>query len=137
MFVQTRSVNTKFHHYSEGVDKTDYLYGAYECQQYYPEANEVWVCESIINALTLWTLGIPAIALMGVGGGHQFELLKQLPYRSLVLALDPDEPGQIATNKLIKILKGKKLLYTVEYLNSKDDVNDLGDKVLELNKILV
>lgn len=136
VFVQTRSVLTKFHHYAAGVNKTDYIYGAYEVLEYFPNAEEVWICESILNALTLWTLGIPAMALMGVGGGNQYDILKRLPFRAYVLALDPDDAGREATKKLVQRLRRQKILYTLQYKTG-EDVNDLGDKVLELDKKLV
>ena len=137
VFVQTRSVRTKFHHYAAGVNKTDYVYGAYEVMKHFPNATEVWVTESIINCLTLWVLGIPAVALMGVGGGKQYNILKTLPYRCYVLALDPDEGGREATSKAIKLLKRNKLLVKLEYLKENLDINDLRDEVLNLEKTMV
>lgn len=136
VFVQTRSVKSKFHHYAAGVEKTDYIYGAYEVQKYFPDATEVVVCESILNALTLWTLGIPAVALMGVGGGNQYHILKSLPYRSYVLGLDPDQAGEDAINKLKKRLGRYKILYKYDYPDNRD-INDLGSEALNLGKILL
>ena len=136
VFVQTRSVKTKFHHYAAGVNKTDYIYGAYEVLKYYPDATDVVICESIINALTLWTLGIPAVALMGVGGGKQYEILASLPFRCYTLALDPDPAGQEGMDKIIARLKRKKVLFKYIYPDNRD-INDLGDAVLELEKVLV
>lgn len=136
VFVQTRSVKTKFHHYAAGVNKTDYIYGAYEVLKYFPDATDVAICESILNALTLWTLGIPAVALMGVGGGKQYDILASLPFRCYTLALDPDPAGQEAMDKIIKRLRRKKVLFKYIYPDNRD-INDLGDAVLELEKVLV
>lgn len=136
VFVQTRSVKSKFHHYAAGVNKTDYVYGAYEVLKYYPDATNVVICESILNALTLWTLDIPAIALMGVGGGKQYEILKKLPFRSYTLGLDPDTAGREATAKLIQKLKRNKILFEYVYKDSRD-INDLGELVLELDTKMV
>lgn len=136
VFVQTRSVKTKFHHYAAGVNKTDYIYGAYEVLKYYPDATDVVVCESIINALTLWTIGIPAVALMGVGGGRQYEILASLPFRCYTLALDPDPAGQEAMDKIIARLKRKKVLFRYIYPDSRD-INDLGEHAKNLQKVLV
>lgn len=136
VFVQTRSVYTKFHHYSEGVNKTDYVYGAYEVMQYFPDATKVVITESILNCLTLWTLDIPAVALMGTGGGKQYDILNKLPYRCYVCGLDPDEAGELATNKLKTFLGRSKILYKYEYPDERD-INDLGEEVLDLPQILV
>lgn len=136
VFVQTRSVKTKFHHYAAGVNKTDYIYGAYEVLKYYPEATDVVICESILNALTLWTLGIPAVALMGVGGGKQYDILASLPFRCYTLALDPDDAGQDAMDKLVQRLRRKKVLFKYVYPDNRD-INDLGEECLKLGKVLV
>lgn len=134
VFIQRRSVRTKFHNYARGVDKTDYVYGAYECLKYYPDKHtEIWICESILNCLTLWRLGVPAVALMGVGGGKQYEILKKLPYRNYVLALDPDSAGRKGQAKLFYKLFKHKSLARVDYLNENEDINDLDSKVLDLD----
>lgn len=140
-FLQTRSIGTKFHHYEEGVNKTDYLYGVYEGMKYYPNASEWVVTESILNALTWWRYGtpitgIPAVALMGVGGGEQFRLLRKLSGRSLILALDPDNAGEQAMQKIRRILRRNKVIKRFEYpdwmYSEKKDINDIGEQVLDL-----
>lgn len=132
-FIQRRSVKTKFHNYAQGVDKTNYVYGAYELLKYYPDPHtEVWICESILNCLTCWIYNIPAVALMGVGAGNQFDILKKLPYRNYVLALDPDGPGQTAQWTLYHKLKHSKNLAKLIYTNTRDDINDLKEKILDL-----
>lgn len=122
-FVQTRSVVGKFHHYEANVRKTDCVYGLYECLQYYPDAKDIKICESILNALSYWCVGIPAVALMGVGGGNQYKLLNEAPYRVYCACLDPDKAGYAATNRLIRNLK-HKLVKICEYPDSRD-INDL------------
>lgn len=136
-FVQTRSVISKFHHYASGVDKTNYVYGAYECMTYYPNAKKVWVCESILNCLTLWKFDIPAVAIMGTGGGRQYDILKKLPYRQYVIALDPDEAGEKAKFRMYDKLKGNKILREVIYPNRTEDINDLDTRVLDLETRLI
>lgn len=136
VFVQTRSVYTKFHHYSEGVNKTDYVYGAYEVLKYYPNATKVVITESILNCLTLWVYGIPAVALMGVGGGNQYSILKKLPYRSYVCGMDPDEAGKQAIQKLKRHLGRTKILFEYKYPDDRD-INDLGEEVLQLEEKLL
>lgn len=132
-FIQRRSVYTKFHNYAQGVDKTNYIYGLYECLKYYPDKHtEVWICESILNALTCWRYNIPAVALMGIGAGKQFEILRKSPYRNFVLALDPDAPGQDGQRNLYSKLRRHKNLAKLIYPNKKDDINDLQEKILDL-----
>ena len=136
VFIQRRSVKTKFHKYGEDDPKTEYLYGAYEISKYYPDANEIMVTESIINCLIYWVNNIPAVSTMGVGGGLQYELLKKMKARSIVLSFDPDRAGSLATEKAARLLKGDKLVSFIKYpkdaYENKLDVADLRDRIDEL-----
>lgn len=123
LFVARRSVITKFFHYPENVDKP--LYGIYELPK---DCKEVIVCESIFNALTCWSYGRPAIALLGLGSQKQYEMLDKLPVRNLVLALDPDEQGQRATRKIQENVLHKIIslfMYPDFMYEQKLDINDL------------
>lgn len=122
LFIARRSVTDKFFHYPEGVDKP--VYGIYELQQYAPDAQEVIICESIINALTCWAYGKFAVALNGTGTQFQYEQLARIPCRKFITALDPDEAGRKATAKIYRALNGKKLLSSYNIPEGKD-VNDL------------
>ena len=77
--------------------------------KYYPNIDEVIICESIINCLTCYVYGRPAIALNGTGSQSQLQELLKLPYRKIILALDPDEAGEKGTNKIYNALKDYKI----------------------------
>lgn len=131
VFFNRRSVGQKFHQYGESDPKTEFLYGAYEVLKYrdrFKDSSKLYVTESAINCLTLWALGIPAVALMGVGGGNQFELLKKMPFRTIVLALDPDPAGDKASRKIRNRLRNSKVVYFLnypqEFWENKWDIND-------------
>jgi hypothetical protein len=117
-----RSVNGKRFHYQGGTQKS--LYGIYEFYRGFSNHTELVVCESSFNALSCVVCGIPAIALNGTGSKQQIEQLRKLSVRSLVLALDPDEAGRKGTEKIAKALKNDKIIYTVDYKDSRD-LNDL------------
>lgn len=130
-FIQTRNINSKFYMIPPGIRKTDFLFGGYECIT--GNYKVVWIVESIFNALTLWQLGIPAVALLGTGGGKQYELLKRLPAREYVIALDNDDAGRKGTDKIIQKLHNTKLLKVLQYkYDDTRDINDLGSDVLSL-----
>lgn len=140
-FLQTRSVGTKFHHYEKDVTKTNYLYGEYEGRREYPDAQQWLVTESVLNALTWWryvtpTTGIPAVALMGVGGGEQYALLEKLPGRTLILGLDPDKAGEDASEKIFRLLRRKKVVKRLDYpdwmYEEKKDINDIQEQIANL-----
>ena len=144
VFFNRRSVRSKFHQYGEDDPKTEFLYGQYELNafwEYFDEPiTQVFVTESVINCLTLWSLKIPAVALMGVGGGNQINLLKRLPYRTIVLALDPDNAGQKAQEKIYKQIKRNKIVrflnYPDEFYENKWDINDRPDLLNFKNLVL-
>jgi DNA primase len=125
LFIARRSVDRKFFHYPEGVEKP--VYGIYELMKYRPDVSEVLVCESIINALTCWVYGRPAVALNGTGTDYQYRQLKELPQRLLIGAFDPDNAGRRATEKFQKKLAGVKLTKQLIMPEGKD-VNDLEEE---------
>lgn len=128
-WIQTRNVDVKFYKIPEGVVKTDYVYGAYECRK--ANAKEIYICESPLNALTYWKYGKYAVALFGVGGGNQYEILKRLPARHYICALDNDEAGNKGTARIVEKLRECKLLSKVIYTDSRD-INDLQEECLNL-----
>ena len=125
LFVARRSVTGKFFSYPKMAVKP--LYGVYELKQYdkRPDSVSVYVTESMFNCLTLWTYGIPAIALNGTGSEQQIYDLCKLPYRSLVLALDPDSAGQHGVERIAKIAGKYKVLYKLSYKDDLD-INDMS-----------
>ena len=124
LFIARRSVNTKYFNYPESVIKP--LYGLYQLNKYGgDDLNEVVITESIINCLTSWSYGKPAIALNGTGSSTQLQELKKLPYRKFILALDPDDAGDKGTQKIYDALKDSKIL--TKYIIPKNkDLNDLS-----------
>lgn len=141
LFIARRSVNTKWFNIPQGVEKP--LYGLYELWQqakvaseyedgkkiqdyysrmYFPK--EVIVCEGMIDALTCWVYGKPAVALFGLGNELQFEQLRRLPCRKLILATDNDDPGLRARQRIRDNVKNKII---TEYIlpKGKKDINEL------------
>lgn len=132
LFIARRAINFKYFNYPAGVVKP--VYGLYELIQQNKLNETVYICESILNCLTCWTFGKPAVALNGTGTAYQIETLLKLPTRSFVLALDNDKAGLKASNTLIKYLKPTKILDQV-YVSNNRDINDLGKQEF-LNLIL-
>ena len=85
---------------------------------------EVYITESIINALTLWSYGLKAIALFGTGSRYQIDLLNEVNIRKFILCLDGDEAGINGRNRLMKYLKNKIVTY-LEVPKDRD-INDLS-----------
>lgn len=121
LFIAYRSVNTKYFHYPEGVEKP--LYGLYEVYQLLDFPKEIIVCESMLDALSFWTVGKYAVALNGLGNELQFKQLRELPCRKIILATDSDEAGMKARKRIRKNVTNKII---TEYIfpKGRKDAND-------------
>lgn len=123
LFVARRSVLSKFFNYPTTIQKP--VYGLYELKKYGQNVEEVIICESMINALTCWVYGKYAVALNGTGTEYQYNQLKKLNCRKLVLGLDPDNAGRKGAIKLYKNLKDYKLITFLKGIPEGKDINDL------------
>lgn len=119
-FVVQRKIKYKRYHYPPGVEKP--VYGLFEFSKIFPNRRDVIIVESIINALTLWGWGFPALALLGTGTQTQIDFLNSTDFRKYILCLDGDTAGDNGTVKLRKQLKG--YVTTIPMFRGKD-INDL------------
>ena len=121
--VARRSTHGKYFNYPNGFEKP--LYGLYELYQQCIDNpiidkngirngfsrsynfDDVIVCESMLDALSFWTVGKYAVALNGLGSEMQFEQLRDLSCRTIILCTDMDEAGLKARQKLKKQLYNK------------------------------
>lgn len=129
VFVARRSVKTKFFNYPMDANKPVYALNFIK-----GNLQQLVVCESIINALTCWTWGVPAVALIGTGSYEQYPILQNCSCRKLVLALDSDEAGDKGRARIIKNVKGKiiKQLYIPK--GKDENGNDVDRDVNDLDK---
>lgn len=119
LFLCRRSIKGKIYNYPKGVSKP--LYGV----DMIPNGcKSIIVCESIINALTCWTWGYPAVALLGTGNVQQIQQLKELGVHEINLCLDGDDAGRSASEKIRNQLKRVCVVWTIRVPDGKD-VNDL------------
>lgn len=121
LFVAKRSVDTKFFALPKDLEKP--LCYLYEAKKYFPDSKELYICESLFNALTMVKQNFPAIALLGTGTKEQVEALKSLDYRKYILCLDNDMAGRAGMDKLYKSLYKYKLInYLIAPVGK--DIND-------------
>ena len=145
-FVARRSVKTKWFNYPQGVHKP--IYGLYEYNlereklsnmfmcvgrgcgktqmmtQIYAKFLDVFICESMIDALLLWQSRFFAFALNGLGSESQIEELKKLPIRSYILCTDNDEAGRKARKELRNKLDDVKLITEIDFPKGIKDVGE-------------
>lgn len=122
LFIARRSVVGKEYNYPLGAEKP--LYGVDVLARYGRLSEPLYITESMINCLSLWAYGFQAIALNGTGSAEQIEMLKELPYRRLILGLDGDNAGRKGTMKLYEALKKHKLITRLK-LEESVDINDI------------
>lgn len=119
LFLCRRSIQGKLYNYPEGVTKP-----VYGIDMIPSGCKSVIICESAINALTCWTWGYPAIALLGTGNRYQIQQLRELGVAEFVLCMDGDDAGAKASAKLHRQLKDVSIVWTVKMPDG-HDVNDL------------
>ena len=134
LFVARRSVDRKWFNYPKDVDKP--LYGLYELSYTGMRrfANKIFITESMIDTILLWQEGFLSVALNGTGSALQFEQLKQLPCRHLVLATDNDEAGMQAREKIKFNVKGKLFTEIIFPKNIKDIGECTQDEIQNIER---
>ena len=95
----------------------------------------VYVVESQINALTLWSWGYPAIALIGTGSEQQMEILNKCPVRNYILCFDGDEAGDKGIKRFRKNIR-KDVMISQKIIPRGKDVNDLTKEEFDNLKII-
>jgi len=128
LFVARRSVNSKWFNYPNNVEKP--IYGIYELYQLKEFPKEIYVCESMIDAITLWTHNKYAVALNGLGTQYQFKQLNNLPCRKFILATDNDEAGKKARIRLKNAIHNQ-IITEIKIPTGKKDINDCTYEEIE------
>ena len=133
LFIARRSVKTKFFNYPSLSEKS--VYGLYELYNLNKFPDEVWITESMIDALRLWGVGIYACALNGLGSGNQYKQLSNMPCRVFVLATDMDNAGLNARQNILENVKNK-LFMQVFLPDGRKDIGECTDEeILALKKV--
>lgn len=120
VFITRRSVKAHFFMIPKEVEKPVYL--LYYILQHH--INSIAVCESQINALYLWSIGIPSVALFGTGTPYQYELLKKSGIRVFNLYFDGDSAGEKGAYRFQRAMSDDVIINKYQLPVGKD-VNDL------------
>lgn len=129
LFIARRCIHNKTFHYPENVDKPVYgLYEIYRDVLHGKKVKEVYICESMLDALYICTMGKYAVALNGLGTDKQFEILNNVPFiQTYILATDNDKSGKLAREKIRQHIDKTKFVREIDYdsYNGCKDVNDM------------
>lgn len=96
-------------------------------------SDHVFVCESQINALYLWSLGYKAIALFGTGSSYQYDKLNKSGIKHYILCFDGDEAGRKAIKNFKSNIKSNCFIDVLNLSQGKD-INDLSPE--EVSQII-
>lgn len=120
LFVTARSVRDKKFYIPFEAEKPVYLLNFVKKWG----IDSVYVCESQINSLVLWSWGYPALGLFGTGDPYQYNILKRSGIRSYTLCLDGDAAGDKGIARF-KANMPEDVLITVKKIPRGRDVADL------------
>lgn len=125
LYVNARSTTGKRFYVEENATKT--LWGIEEIDF----TRVIAICESQINAMSLWEIGVQAVATLGADNTGVLSQLKRST-STFLIAFDSDEAGRRGRDKAAALL-GK---FRCSYLDLPDgiDVNQALQDIVDLNK---
>lgn len=129
--VKYRSIQGKEFWFTKGGQPIkNHVYGLFAGNQ--KGIKEVWAVESEIDALYLWSLGIPAIAFGGASiNDVQKKLIINSTIETLVVATDNDVVGQRFGRVLFEELGGYITIKHIKIPEGKKDVNEMTREEVE------
>lgn len=130
VMITARAVDRKKFYIDKLIEKPVYLLNFVQMWN----IDKVIVCESQLNALCAWTWGYPAVALIGTGGGNQYNILNSSSIRHYVLAFDGDEAGNKGRERFLQHIR-KDVFVETKVLPPGKDLNDLSKE--EFDKLVI
>lgn len=124
--ITARSVRTKRFWIPENLKKPVYLLNF--CLQ--DRVNTIYVAESQLNALRLWSWGYPAVAFIGTGTKYQYNILNNSGVRNFVTCFDGDDAGRKGEARFNKNIRKDSIVVNVKFPEGKD-VCDLSKEIFE------
>lgn len=133
VFYKGRSLAGKHFYNAKDIDKSSLVFGLWElCNGRFSQGvatpeSEIWITESEIDALSLITYGLYAVAIMGSHISEaQCRELERAPFRRYVLATDNDEAGRKGAAQIKRMLIPKGFRFTnLRWGTDLKDINDL------------
>ena len=129
-----RSVDNKvFWYVKDGQPIRNHLYGIHWVVK--RNFKKVWIVESEIDALTLWTKGIPAVALgSSYLSREKKNVLLKAGVQHVVIATDNDKDGNKAKRSIIQALAGRVAIDAVNWDGIEfKDINDARNIINDLH----
>ena len=110
--------------YSKGLKCSKLLFG----QNHIKSSPFVCVTEGTLDTMWLDQHGYPSVAIFGASmSRQQQEMLVSLPTQEVVLCLDNDSAGQIATDKALTALNQRCIVSVIQIPGGYKDVQDIRE----------
>jgi DNA primase len=123
--IKYRSTKEKYFWYAEGQPIKYHVFALWLVKKL--KKDTAFIVESEVDALFLWSLGIPAIALGRAGmSEYQKELILSSGIKTLVIATDNDKAGRRAGLEIIRELNGLLSIHAIDFPDNVKDVNDMS-----------
>lgn len=129
-----RNINSKDFWYSKGGKPVkQYVYGLFAVKE--QKAKTIWIVESEIDCLYLWSLGIPSIALGGASiSDKQEELIRLTNIDTIIIATDNDIVGNRFAEVLYKVFGGYYNILRPIFPDKVKDVNECDELTIKSMK---
>ena len=133
--IKYRSIENKSFWYSkDGQPVKKHVYGLFAIRE--SNIKEVWCVESEIDALYLWSLGIPSIAFGGASFNDiQKDLILNSGIETLIIATDNDVVGNRFAAVLYEEFGGNFNCYRIGFPPNIKDVNEMTPEQIVNAKI--
>lgn len=129
VMIKERSIEGKRFYNTIGSKKSSAIFGLYQVINEV-KANDVkiWICESEIDAMTVWSYGDYGIALMGCEiSDEQVKQLSRTNIRTLIDGLDRDNAGRKGARRLKdKLIPKGFRIWNTRWYTDKKDINELS-----------
>lgn len=130
--IKFRSLKNKYFWYADGQAIKHHLYGLFLVRRLGKDT--VYIVESEIDALYLWSNGFAAVALGRAGlSDSQKSLLLNSGIKTLVICTDNDKAGRRAGLQIIAELGGLIDIRTIDFPDGVKDVNEI--EPIEIKKL--
>ena len=130
--IKYRSIKEKKFWYTKGGQPVkNHVYGLWAVKE--QKAKEVYLTESEIDTLYLWSNGFPAIAVGGASiNDKQINLILNSGIEHLIIATDSDVVGERFAKHLFNIFGGMIQVSRLQMLKGKKDINDHNSQELRI-----
>jgi putative DNA primase/helicase len=96
------------------------------------EGEELWIVEGEPDAISASVLGLPALAVPGVGWARKIDVERFRKFKRIIVLFDCDDPGRRAAATIADRLAAAGLeVRAVDLDPGREDGHDLGDELLE------